>query len=72
MDLKRGLEGLATSLFGDVEMRWVDAYFPFTAPSAELEILFRVSCTGPGPLRGTSHGLSFDKRFWLTSLEFNV
>lgn len=42
-DLKRGLEGLATSLFGDVEMRWVDAYFPFTAPSAELEILFRVS-----------------------------
>lgn len=41
-DLKRGLEGLATSLFGDVEMRWVDAYFPFTAPSAELEILFRV------------------------------
>lgn len=42
-DLKRALEGLATSLFGDVEMRWVDAYFPFTAPSAELEILFRVS-----------------------------
>ncbi|CAM9136121.1 unnamed protein product, partial [Hapterophycus canaliculatus] len=41
MDLKRGLEGLAASLFGDVEMRWVDAYFPFTAPSAELEILFR-------------------------------
>eukprot|EP00903_Cladosiphon_okamuranus_P019905 g18294.t1 len=40
-DLKRGLEGLATSLFGDVEMRWVDAYFPFTAPSAELEIFFR-------------------------------
>lgn len=42
-DLKRGLEGLATSLFGEVEMRWVDAYFPFTSPSAELEILFRVS-----------------------------
>ncbi|CAM9887828.1 unnamed protein product [Ectocarpus sp. 6 AP-2014] len=40
-DLKRGLEGLATNLFGNVEMRWVDAYFPFTTPSAELEILFR-------------------------------
>lgn len=24
-------------------MRWVDAYFPFTDPSAELEIFFRVS-----------------------------
>lgn len=42
-DLKDGLEGLARNLFGDVEMRWVDAYFPFTHPSAELEILFRVS-----------------------------
>lgn len=42
-DLKFGLEGLATNLFGDVEMRWVDAYFPFTSPSTELEILFKVS-----------------------------
>lgn len=42
-DLKCGLEGLATNLFGDVEMRWVDAYFPFTSPSTELEILFKVS-----------------------------
>lgn len=41
--LREGLEGLAKSLFGDVEMRWVDAYFPFTDPSAELEIFFRVS-----------------------------
>ncbi|CAM9239392.1 unnamed protein product, partial [Laminaria digitata] len=40
-DLKCGLEGLATDLFGDVEMRWVDAYFPFTSPSTELEILFK-------------------------------
>jgi hypothetical protein len=24
-------QGLAKSLFGDVECRWVDAYFPFTA-----------------------------------------
>jgi len=39
-DLKKGLEGLAKELFGDVEMRWVDAYFPFTDPSYELEIFF--------------------------------
>ncbi|CAM9442286.1 unnamed protein product, partial [Scytosiphon promiscuus] len=52
MDLKRGLEGLATSLFGDVEMRWVDAYFPFTNPSAELEILFRVSRSDLGSVDG--------------------
>ncbi|CAM9797023.1 unnamed protein product, partial [Pylaiella littoralis] len=39
-DLKRGLEGLATTLFGKAEMRWVDAYFPFTSSSAELEILY--------------------------------
>ncbi|KAG5191967.1 phenylalanine--tRNA ligase [Tribonema minus] len=39
-DLRAGLEGLACALFGDVEMRWVDAYFPFTNPSFELEIFF--------------------------------
>jgi len=39
-DLKKTLEGLAAHLFGDCEMRWVDAYFPFTEPSAELEILY--------------------------------
>ncbi|KAK4304411.1 hypothetical protein Pmani_023637 [Petrolisthes manimaculis] len=38
-DLKDCLQGLATTLFGrDVEMRWVDAYFPFTHPSWELEV----------------------------------
>ncbi len=26
---------------GDVEMRWIDAYFPFTEPSYELEIFFK-------------------------------
>ena len=40
-DLKKGLEGLATHLFGPTEMRWVDAYFPFTEPSFELEIYFQ-------------------------------
>ncbi|KAK2079369.1 hypothetical protein QBZ16_003060 [Prototheca wickerhamii] len=39
--LKKGLEGLAQHLFGKVEMRWIDAYFPFTEPSFELEILFK-------------------------------
>ncbi|KAL6206267.1 hypothetical protein ACLB2K_023515 [Fragaria x ananassa] len=40
-DLKKCLEGLARHLFGDVEMRWVDTYFPFTDPSFELEIFFQ-------------------------------
>jgi phenylalanyl-tRNA synthetase alpha chain len=39
-DLKRGLEGMAKALFGNVQMKWVDAYFPFTEPSFELEIYF--------------------------------
>ncbi|RVW33038.1 Phenylalanine--tRNA ligase, chloroplastic/mitochondrial [Vitis vinifera] len=44
-DLKKCLEGLARHLFGDVEMRWIDTYFPFTNPSFELEIYFQASCT---------------------------
>ncbi|CAI0604608.1 unnamed protein product [Linum tenue] len=40
-DLKKCLEGLARHLFGAVEMRWIDAYFPFTNPSFELEIYFQ-------------------------------
>jgi len=40
-ELKGALEGLAKSLFGDVECRWIDAYFPFTDPSFELEIFFK-------------------------------
>jgi phenylalanyl-tRNA synthetase alpha chain len=39
-DLKRSLEGMALALFGNVQMRWVDEYFPFTDPSYELEIRF--------------------------------
>ena len=39
-DLKQILENLARYLYGDVEMRWVDEYFPFTDPSLELEIFF--------------------------------
>ncbi len=37
-DLKSALEGLVRTVFGDVRMRWVEAYFPFTDPSLELEI----------------------------------
>eukprot|EP01128_Nolandella_sp_AFSM9_P008014 TRINITY_DN4599_c0_g1_i1.p1 TRINITY_DN4599_c0_g1~~TRINITY_DN4599_c0_g1_i1.p1 ORF type:complete len:449 (-),score=95.13 TRINITY_DN4599_c0_g1_i1:152-1477(-) len=40
-DMKLTLEGMAKTLFGDVQVRWVDEYFPFTDPSFELEILFR-------------------------------
>jgi len=39
--LKYCLEELVQYLFGeDVETRWVDAYFPFTHPSWEMEVKF--------------------------------
>lgn len=41
-DLKEALEGMVVTLFGDVERRWVDTYFPFTDPSFELEIFYNV------------------------------
>ena len=40
-DLKQLLTGLARHLFGEVEMRWRDDYFPFTEPSFELDVLFQ-------------------------------
>jgi phenylalanyl-tRNA synthetase alpha chain len=40
-DLKDSLQGLAHHLFGPVECRWVDEYFPFTHPSLELEIWYQ-------------------------------
>lgn len=40
-ELKQTLEGMVTTLFGPVAMRWVDAYFPFTDPSLELEIFYQ-------------------------------
>ena len=40
-DLKDTLQGLAHHLFGPVECRWVDEYFPFTHPSLELEIWYQ-------------------------------
>lgn len=41
-DLKSALENLAMALFGkDIETQWVEAYFPFTHPSWELEIKYQ-------------------------------
>lgn len=39
-DLKDTLEGLMDHLFGPVEKRWSEDYFPFTEPSFECEILY--------------------------------
>jgi phenylalanyl-tRNA synthetase alpha chain len=40
-DLKFALEGMVRALFGAAtQSKWVDAYFPFTDPSAEMEIFF--------------------------------
>lgn len=40
-DMREALQGAVRALFGDVQMRWVSAYFPFTERSAELEIFYR-------------------------------
>ncbi|XP_077100241.1 phenylalanine--tRNA ligase, mitochondrial [Siphateles boraxobius] len=41
-DLKRALTHLMRHLFGDdLEIRWVDCYFPFTHPSFEMEVRFQ-------------------------------
>jgi phenylalanyl-tRNA synthetase alpha chain len=56
-DLKSELEGLARSLFGsDAKVRWVEAYFPFTEPSLELEIFYEgqwLELLGCGMIRKT-------------------
>jgi phenylalanyl-tRNA synthetase alpha chain len=39
-DLKATLEGLMDHLFGPVEKKWSEDYFPFTEPSFECEIMY--------------------------------
>jgi phenylalanyl-tRNA synthetase alpha chain len=39
-DLKATLEGLMDHLFGPVEKKWSDDFFPFTEPSFECEIFY--------------------------------
>lgn len=41
-DMKQTHENLIRYLLGDqnVPMRWIEAYFPFTEPSYELEVFF--------------------------------
>ena len=57
--LKKTLEGMIREIFGDVQMRWVDAYFPFTDPSFELEIYFQVyiACVGNFVFLSADHKL---------------
>jgi phenylalanyl-tRNA synthetase alpha chain len=42
--LKLSLEGLVLSLFPrnrELQIRWIEGYFPFTSPSWELEVLYQ-------------------------------
>jgi phenylalanyl-tRNA synthetase alpha chain len=55
-DLRVTLEGMVRRVFGDVKCKWVDAYFPFTDPSFELEIEFEgqwLEVLGCGKVHGT-------------------
>ncbi|KAJ3397848.1 hypothetical protein HDU92_002520 [Lobulomyces angularis] len=44
-NLKKSLEGLIKELFKNedenLQIRWIEAFFPFTSPSWEMEVLFR-------------------------------
>eukprot|EP00455_Lapot_gusevi_P013820 TRINITY_DN1681_c0_g1_i5.p1 TRINITY_DN1681_c0_g1~~TRINITY_DN1681_c0_g1_i5.p1 ORF type:complete len:405 (+),score=76.80 TRINITY_DN1681_c0_g1_i5:56-1216(+) len=40
-ELQKTIEGVARTLFGDAEMRWVETTFPFTEPSLELEVMYQ-------------------------------
>ena len=70
-ELKGALEGLSKHLFGNVEMRWVDAYFPFTEPSFELEVFFNnkwLEVLGNTLIKKFKYNLSKNAFFLMLSL----
>lgn len=76
-DLKNTLEGLMDHLFGPVEKKWSEDYFPFTEPSMECEILYQgewlevlgcgvihtevLDMAGRGDRRGWAFGLGLER-----------
>lgn len=74
-ELKATLEGLAAHLFGaDAQTRWVDAYFPFTHPSFELEVFFNgewlevLGCGVVQPAILNAAGIPSDHTAWAFGL----
>jgi phenylalanyl-tRNA synthetase alpha chain len=62
-NLKLSLNSLMLALFGEVaggnplKVRWIEAYFPFTSPSFEVEVFFRgkwLEILGSGVIRQTT------------------
>lgn len=62
-ELKATLEGLAKKLFGDVECRWIDTYFPFTVSQLRIPVGRKGA---PGGKRGGCG--STGRLFWLRML----
>jgi phenylalanyl-tRNA synthetase alpha chain len=66
INLKLSLNSLMLDLFGDIagassqnplQVRWIEAYFPFTSPSFEVEVFFRgkwLEILGSGVIRQTT------------------
>ena len=71
-DLKQTLSGLVEYICDkNVEIRWVDAYFPFTHPSWEMEIKVAdgwMELLGSGILR---HGI-LEKGVYYTEVIHNL